>query len=186
MTRMLRSCPCPWRVLIFVILLGLPSAPSASATFKLVPEPGNDVRLVIEGQIVAGDLNRIKSTISLSKRSWSSLFIEMNSPGGNVAEAEGIIDYLALYSPFNVTVPASGECLSACFLIFACVAEINGMHGGRNAYTSSRIGVHSARNSNAEDVVSFATDTWVARRYKQCGISDYLIGKMTTTPPSQI
>jgi len=52
----------------------------------------------------------------------------------------------------------------------------------------AHIGIHSVRNAenNAEDLSSYAIDTWFARRLKQCSVPDYLVGKLVTTPATEI
>jgi hypothetical protein len=77
-------------------------------------------------------------------------------------------------------VPKGNECSSACFLLFACGEP-------RFAHATARIGIHSARNrENQEDATSYTIDTWAGRLLKACGVPEYLIGKMITTPAEEM
>ena len=117
------------------------------------------------GQIVAGDLEQLKTVVQ-SNSSAALGGVSLDSFGGDIAEAEKLERYLfALRPDMAAAVWKDRVCASACFLLFAC-API------RLTHISARIGIHSVRNAtnNVEDLSSYATDTWFARRLKECSV----------------
>jgi hypothetical protein len=72
------------------------------------------------------------------------------------------------------------KCASACFLAFA---------GGTEKYVnySGKVGVHGVSDENGDESVSAqAATVEMARALKELGVPAGILGKMVTTPPSQI
>jgi hypothetical protein len=174
--------------LYLALLLVVTADLACAATIRLVDQ-GAQVTVTFDGDIVAGDRNRLEQIAEQGLALGKPLGgIQLNSGGGNFAEAASIAESISMSPEAAASRPGAAAvvlpnrmCASACFLIFACAPH-------RYADVTSRIGVHSARNSNdhREDVGSYAVDTLAARIAKQCGVSDYLIGKMVTTPPDSM
>ena len=155
-----------------------------AATIRLL-DLGTQAVVTVEGDIVVGDYERFDQVaeqgLALGKPVAG---IWLNSGGGNFAEAAKIADMFFSLRQAVADKPGAAlvvgfeqTCASACFLIFAC-AQL------RMVDATARIGIHSARNSNdnREDSGAFAADTAMARIAKQCGVPDYLIAKLVTTP----
>lgn len=157
------------------------SDPAAAATVTVMQDQGAYASVVLEGIIAPGDLDRVNAAAGRVRADGKLLGgVVLNSAGGNFGEAEKLAQMLygarAAGSNLSAIVRGNGVCASACFLLFACAPQ-------RYANVTAHIGVHSARNpnDNSEDVGSYVVDTWMGRLAKQCGVPDYLIGKMVTT-----
>jgi ATP-dependent protease ClpP protease subunit len=136
--------------------------------------------LLIRGQLVAGDYERVKSYLNDSRKPNAPyvLGLQLDSNGGSIAVADSIADKIFGYSRSGtVSVLGKAQCASACFLIFACAAT-------KYVHSTARIGVHSARDivSRTENTNSLAADTLMARIAKKCGTPDGVVAKIVTTP----
>jgi hypothetical protein len=86
--------------------------------------------IVLDGEITAGDLVRLKSMV----QRYGYLRIELNSPGGSLSEALKIGAFVRS-TGLATHIPRGATCASACVTIFA---------GGllRTAHSNTKIGIH--------------------------------------------
>lgn len=164
--------------MIACVLVAVAIKPSLAADFTLRYINGR-AGMFLEGDISPGDWARFLEAAK-PLRPHTLVDIDLNSAGGDFGEAEFFAQGLSMANAagswIGTSVMANHVCTSGCFLIFACGAA-------RSVDITARIGIHSARdaNENIESWASYAVDTWMARLASQCGVPDYLIGKMVTT-----
>jgi hypothetical protein len=95
---------------------------------------GDEVFVLMKGEIVPGDYSRllefaVNNNVNLAQRTFL-----LASPGGDVSEALKIGQLLkSLYATVGVG-PATGQCASACFIIFASAV--------RRLATGGMVGIH--------------------------------------------
>lgn len=93
-----------------------------------------DLRIELTGEITATSVQRMQSILEASKdrTNWLSKSVWINSPGGNVY-ASMAIGQLLRENRVWIKVQKSGQCASACVLIFA---------GGVRRTAFGKIGIH--------------------------------------------
>lgn len=162
----------------------LPTIPAAAATFSIAKE--HDAVNMI-GEIVDGDADRLTNAIVFaSNRGWDIKRIWMHSPGGELEAARQLGELVKLLEIQTGVAPDS-YCVSACVLIFAAGNK-------RVVYSTSRMGVHSAGDQEANDAKAplvetegaRATSVLFARRMAQYGAPASVVTKLITTPPTGI
>mgnify|MGYP006080514591 FL=1 len=111
-------------VLIWLIILT-----QASLAAQFERRSGN---IVLNGEIIEGDLYRLKSSL----QKYGNLRIDLNSLGGSLNEALRIGEFIRS-NGLATHIPNDATCASACVTIFA---------GGviRTAHSSANIGIHMA------------------------------------------
>jgi ATP-dependent protease ClpP protease subunit len=151
----------------------VPANPALAATFANT----DAATITMTGQIELGDEQKFLAALHYAPN-FRKLVV--NSPGGSIFPAFAIGEGLRTGS-YEVQVADSGECVSACTLLFAAAAE-------RSAYSSSRIAVHSASTPEANGALKPETDhdlavtARLARYMKDWGTPAVIIGKMIGTP----
>jgi hypothetical protein len=136
-------------------------------------------RITATGQIVPGDFDRLAAFVETLPQSGSiRLRFVVDSPGGNIAEAEKIALFINKAAA-EVAIPSGSQCLSACFLLFAAAAH-------RFMAPDALIGVHSVSQNGQETLASMGATTALARDAARYGVPAAIIGKMVLTGPGQI
>jgi hypothetical protein len=145
-----------------------------------IDDQGN---VVIEalGEIVVGDAGRLRDVVlSLADTMppGAKIFgLDLDSPGGNLLEAEKLVSAIRVMRAVVIVGPA-GQCVSACFLLFAAGAV-------RIVTPDALIGVHSASESGHETLGSMAMTTAMARDAAALGTPSQIIDKMVQTSPGR-
>jgi hypothetical protein len=119
----------PIRWLLGTLLIYLICFASLSSAAEIERKNGY---ILLEGEIVEGDLNRLRARLL----KYGNLGVALNSPGGSLGEALKIGSFIRT-SGLATHIPKSATCASACVTIFA---------GGliRTAHPDSNIGIHMA------------------------------------------
>jgi hypothetical protein len=145
----------------------------------LLDPPG--VIIAARGPIVRGDYNRLRAFLDLMSQTSPStervMGVALDSPGGNVLEADDIAIGIRKIG-LTVVVPSGSQCSSACFLIFAAAPR-------RVVAADALIGVHSASEAGDETANSLALTTAIAREAAEFGVPPAIIGKLVQTPPER-
>ena len=153
------------------------AAPEASALqYGTVESSPPLTSITATGPIVPGDFDRLDAFIAKLPKTELLFFID--SPGGNIFEAEKIATFINK-SGATVTIPSDSQCASACFLLFAAAAH---RFMGPNAL----IGVHSASENGEENLTSMGITTALARDVAAYGVPDSIIGKLVQTEPGRM
>jgi hypothetical protein len=156
------------------LLIGSPQAPALE--YQRIPLKLPTAVILAQGPIVEGDAERLAAFIGSLAQTDRVTSLLVNSPGGNVAEAENLARVIIEYK-LSVFVPPGSQCSSACFLLFAAASS-------RFAAPNAVIGVHSASLVNGEETItSLALTTIMARDLAQDGVPNAIVGKLVTTPP---
>lgn len=159
------------------LLLILPSR-SHALQFERVAIDSGAVVVVLRGSIIQGDAERLVAFIGGMTRSDRIAALFLDSPGGNVVEAERLAGGIAA-AKLSVAVAGDGKCASACFLLFAASPR---KYAGINAL----IGVHSASEDGRETLASMGMTTAMARDAAAYGIPPSIIGKMVQAAPGRM
>ncbi len=168
----------PLLILVGAAVSGIFFQNAHAMDFRYVATDGAAGVIVAAGQINLGDDERLHDYVARLHPGTTVVGMVLESPGGNLRE--GV--YLATTirnSRIATGVFDRAECASACFLMFAA-----GSH--RTVGPHARIGVHSASHSGEDDPVAQAVTTLMARKAADLGVPSDIIGRMVTTPPSQI
>lgn len=156
------------------LLIGSPGA--AALQYLRLPLNPPAVAILARGPIVQDDVERLTAFIGRLSQTDRLTSLLVNSPGGNVSEAEKLARIITKYK-LSVFVPPGSQCSSACFLLFAAAS-------GRFVAPDAVIGVHSASLGNGQETItSLALTTIIARDLAQEGVPAAIIGKLVTTPP---
>jgi hypothetical protein len=167
-----------WKLPIFCIgLLLAPSQASALQYGRVQVEP-DVIAITITGPIVPGDMERLGSFLDTLPKSDRFFGFFVDSPGGDILEAEKIAAAVR-EADVQVVVPSGSQCSSACFLIFAAAVR-------RYMAPDALIGVHSVSEAGQETFRSFALTTAFARTARDLGVPDAIIGKIVTTEPGRM
>jgi hypothetical protein len=167
--------------LILLVLLGsVPFAArqAAALQFESVDASPTEVMIGARGPIVAGDAGRLDRTLAELPPGKRLLGIELDSPGGSVAEASQLANMIRTRK-LAVGVPANAKCASACFLLLAAAPR-------RFAATDALVGVHGASDEGNDSEVAQAATTSMAREAGALGVPPAIIGKMTETAPQRM
>ncbi|HUK07414.1 MAG TPA: hypothetical protein VLX09_06060 [Stellaceae bacterium] len=143
---------------------------------RVAVDPSPFVVISAVGPIVPGDGERLQAFLAALPRGDRLYGFVVDSPGGNIFEAEQIE---ALIRGHSIFVPAGGQCASACFLLFAAAAH-------RVVAEDARIGVHNASEAGALTHNSLAFTDWLARDLRADDVPAGIIAKMATTAPSRM
>lgn len=116
-----------WFLATFLVWIIISAQESLSAQFERQYES-----ILLVGEIVEGDIDRLKSTL----KRYGNLRIDLNSGGGSLGEALQLGAFIRSKG-LATHIPKGATCASACVTIFA---------GGlmRTAHPKSRIGIHMA------------------------------------------
>ena len=155
-------------------------ASSARAASISIEEIVPDLALVhVQGVIEPGDAARFTRTIMdpVTRRVRTDIAsVVLNSPGGVVSEGN-IIGAEIKIARLPVFVPRDAICASACFMLLASapVKEIRGS-----------VGIHGASANGVETAEAMAETVGMARILAARGVPQSVIGRMVTTPASEI
>lgn len=142
-------------------------------------DEGNVV-VTLSGEITYGDSDNVIQAIrNANSHGRRVSALRLNSGGGRVDE--GLRLARVVRQGRLATVVARGStCASACFIPFIASHE-------KWKSTNAGIGVHGASNEYGQETDGSQVITiLMARLVKAFGASDSIIGKMVTTPPSNI
>jgi hypothetical protein len=151
--------------------------------FTLKRNATGDLQIEISGEIELGDADQFEATV---RYVTEPVLVLLNSPGGKVKDA------LAISREVNTRgwdTHVSGQCSSACFIIFAA--------GHRRTYASnSRIGVHSASvhhqyyNDFQETDGSLTATMQIVRTIQSFKMAQpipaMIFGKLVSAPPKDM
>ena len=160
----------------FVFLTSIDAA--SALQYQRVPLDPPLIGIAATGPIVPGDFDRLDAFIGTLSETDHIVGFFIDSPGGNIFEAEKIAAFINKTAA-TVTIPNDSQCASACFLLFAAAAH---RFMGPNAL----IGVHSASDNGEENLASMGFTTAFARDASVYGVPDAIIGKMVQTEPGRM
>lgn len=159
------------------ILLAATTAEAASITVREIG-PGTSA-VYIDGVIEAGDGRAFTRSIMTPGKATvraDIVSVIVNSPGGSVTEGE-LIGAEVKIARLPVYVPPGSICASACFII-AASSPRKALHGA--------IGIHGAAVDGIETPAAMAATMGVARSLAARGVPSAVIGRMVTTPASDM
>ncbi len=146
---------------------------------------GDNVYFIMDGEIGEDEGQRFINELSRLVGISSPYTLVVNSPGGIVDEGISIANSVKRNN-IEVMVPASSECASSCFLIFAAANK-------RTVWNNAKVGVHSAVSINRntgqryDDAYAKATTVRIARiSYKYYSVPASVVGKMVVTNPDNM
>lgn len=151
---------------------------SHALQFERVAIGNSAVVIVLRGSIIQGDAGRLVSFVGGMAKSDRIAALFLDSPGGNVVEAERLANGIAA-AKLSVAVAGDSKCASACFLLFAASPR-------RYAGINALIGVHSASEDGQETLASMGMTTAMARDAAAYGIPPSIIGKMVQATPGRM
>ena len=126
-----------------------------------------------------GDDRKLYEFVAALPVNTTLIAIMLSSPGDNYVEGVNLATTVK-NTGIKTAVAPNGLCASACFLMFAAGTD-------KFVFENARVGVHSASNaSGLESTTSQAVTTLMARKAAELGVPPGIIGKMVTTPASQI
>jgi hypothetical protein len=162
-----------------IFLLSIFQLSTAQALqYQRVPvDPGPAVLVSLRGPIVPGDFDRFVNFLGAMPSTDRIMGLALDSPGGNVIEAEKMAQAIKGLDT-SILVVEGSQCSSACFLLFASGSR-------RFVHSDALIGVHSVSEGGKETVGSMALTTAMARDLAELGVSDEVIGKLVQTPPGR-
>ena len=164
----------PTMVLKLVALLVLIAFLQPAGAFR-IKRVGTDSGTVLRlrGDVRDGDYGRLKSIL----QNGSVVGLEISSGGGSLEDG---FDIAQVVRDKGLIVYASGECDSACALIFFAAKA-------RYMDRRCKIGVHSVSNDRGkEDADSARTTLHMSRLLVEFGVPHSIIGKIVVTPPARI
>ena len=160
-----------FKLIALLVLIAFLEPASAFRIKRVETDSGTVLRL--RGDVRDGDYGRLKSIL----QSESVVGLEIRSDGGSLEEG---VDIARVVRDKGLIVYASGECNSACALIFFAAKE-------RYMDRGSKIGVHSVSNDRGkEDADSTRVTVRMSRLLVGFGVPHSVIGKMVATPPARI
>jgi hypothetical protein len=160
------------RVLCLLLAMILSGTCSALEIRRVAACSGVVLRL--RGDFRDGDYARFKSQF---RKKVAVIGLDLSSDGGDLEEGVQIAN---LAREKKLSVYVAEECNSICAFVFFSAAK-------RYLAHNSRIGVHSMSNSrDIEDLSSMRLTLKVARLSAKLGVPESAIGKLVTTPPSNI
>ena len=163
-------------------------APLAAAEVSVLDEAPARLELAITGTIDRGDPERLATVLARSAvgRGGLRVLIWLNSGGGDLKAglelASVVLDLrgrLASAGAVATVVGADDECDSACVPVFGAGQERLLVSGGR-------IGLHRGSEAGRESVASRSDTLVVANLLHGFGLPASAVGRMVTTPPSEM
>ena len=171
-TRLAATVTC----LVLALLIATGAAQAMQLSTIKVDDP-SVVIVAATGEIIPGDFDRLVALLQGLPPSIRTSFA-LDSPGGNVVEAEKIANVIRRLHA-TVGVLGQSKCVSACFLVFAAGAR-------KLVQPTALIGVHSASIAGAENTGTLAMTTAMARDAAALGVPPEIIGKMVIAEPGQM
>jgi len=168
------------QTLFVCVVYVIASSEANSADISPIGSRGGEVSIKIQGDIVIGDVQKLKSIIGMaSSKGVKIANIHLLSNGGSVAAGVDMA-LMIRNGQFGVYVPDNAVCASSCFTLFA--AGVNRRHG-----SNVRIGVHSAVNpllGETSAAKSITVD--LVRFLSALGTPDAILGKLVKIRPDDI
>jgi ATP-dependent protease ClpP protease subunit len=147
--------------------------------YARVPVEGGGIVIQATGPIIAGDVGRLTVFLRSLPASDQVLGYALDSPGGEVGEAEKLANFVHLTDQ-TVAVLSGAKCASACFLIFAAAPR-------KLAAPDALIGVHSASDAGGDETLSsLAATTLMSRDLAGLGVPSSIIAKVVETEPNRM
>ena len=146
--------------------------------YRLLSQEPPLLAITAIGPIVPGDFDRLGAIIQALPQSDRTLSFIIDSPGGNIVEAEKIAAYIHKIEA-AVIIPSGSQCSSACFLLFAAAAR-------RSMAPDALVGVHSVSEGGQENLSTMGFTTLFARLATMYGVPPAIIGKMVQTEPRRM
>ena len=94
---------------------------SHALQFERMSIDNSSVAILARGSIIQGDFERLGSFLGNLPKSDRIIGLFLDSPGGNVFEAEKLAKGIAA-AKLSVAVAGDSKCASACFLLFAAAS----------------------------------------------------------------
>jgi hypothetical protein len=117
---------------VVFITLGSPAYTMDFSQTHVNPFDGSldpDPYLLMRGEIVPGDYDRLIMYATHNGVNLAAIQVILSSPGGDVTEALRLGKFLkSIFVPVSVG-PKSGQCASACFIIFASAVDRTSLRG---------------------------------------------------------
>lgn len=169
---------------VSMVAMSIPRmVPAATFTPVWLKGPEPRALILIQGPIVPGDTSRLMATMNVivhARPGAKTLAVDLNTPGGNVAEGEALATIIGLNGLDTVLYPGA-TCASACpMMFFAGSRKILG--------SGARLGVHRASigpNGN-ESPSTMDTSIRIGRMLTRLGAPKRVIEKLLATPPGSI
>jgi ribosomal protein L18 len=158
--------------------LALPIWPAQGMQFEAVVSASNGPVISGRGPIIKGDAARLAQALASVPATQQVVALALDSPGGNVAEAEAVGSLISDHR-LPVVIPTGSQCVSACFLLLAASPR-------RFAASDALVGVHSANENGSETDTSLAVTMLMARDAADMGVPPAIIGKMVQTTPGRV
>lgn len=153
--------PRPWRSRLsrFVLLVALTgwvvicgASGGHALQYQRVPLDPPAVLILLRGPIIPGDFDRFADFLRAVPSADRITALALDSPGGNVVEAETIAEAIVRLHA-SIFVGEGSECSSACFLLFAAGSR-------RIVRPDALIGVHSASENGQETMGWRSLQRW--------------------------
>ncbi len=158
-------------------LLAAVACPASAATFTTTVSKENKTIVMLTGEIVEGDAEKLKTIIQSANEAGRLVSgIRLNSFGGNLLEGVKLANIIR-YGKISTVVANGAKCASACFVAFAAGSQ------KFVSYTAS-VGVHGASDRGGRE--SGDATVSMARIVKELGVPEGIIGKMVVTRPDDI
>ncbi len=158
---------------ILSILLSILTSYASAMQFKIMNISSGIDMMTATGPIVSGDLGRMIATLQANASGNKVVSILLDSPGGNVFEAEKLANGIH-GSGAETVVWENNQCVSACFLLFSAAKH-------RVAFEDALIGVHSAAVNGQETLASMGVTVAIARDAAQFNVPSAILGKIIAT-----
>lgn len=162
------------------LVLAAAAQPAQAATIESYYTGADAGVIVISGKIIKGDSDQyLAARAGLHRRGAKVSFVALDSPGGDLDEAEAIDHQMSLDKPLAM-VTAGRSCASACVLLLTA---------GSGLWVSSeaRVGVHSvAEDGNGSSLGAMGYTTRLARMLSERAVPPNVLGQLVTTPPGSM
>jgi hypothetical protein len=163
--------------LVLALLAAVAVCPASAATFTTTVSKENKTIVMLTGEIVEGDAEKLKAIIQSANEAGRLVSgIRFNSLGGNLLEGVKLASIIR-YGKISTVVANGAKCASACFIVFAAGTQ------KFVSYTAS-VGVHGASDRGGRE--SGDATVSMARMVKELGVPEGIIGKMVVTRPDDI
>jgi len=151
--------------------------PVSGAVIESRASADGTVAISIAGEIVEGDAEALRLEIQTAQfANFSISEIQLNSIGGSLYEGTGLARVVRTAS-LNTRVAERNICASVCFLVFAAGST-------KSVQNGARVGVHAA--TMASGAISIKATESMGRIAKLLGVPSEIIGRMVSTPASQM
>jgi hypothetical protein len=168
------------KMIIASAMIAFASSEACAAQITNYTNDEGNVVVTVSGEITYGDSDAVVQSIKTANNHGRRVSaLRLNSGGGRVVE--GLKLAKVVREAHLATVVTRGSmCASACFIPFIASHE-------KWKSTNAGVGVHGASNEYGQETDGSQVLTiLMARLVKAFGASDSIVGKMVTTPPSNM